>query len=114
MDNNLTDFLEEFQLDRRFAIDEEDLFRTRLQRRIKRLAIVDVEYFWENEELLEKAKIECHIEMKAILYHFQDSEEYELCQVVVDEEPNIDKIYDEIYLSKMDQISNANINEVFE
>ena len=113
MEYSLNHFLEEFQLDRRFAIDEVDLFRTRLLRRAKKYAIVDVEYFWENPEMLEKAKAECYAEFKAILYHYQELEEYELCQVVVDEEHHIDKLYMEIYLSKMDQMTNANMDEIF-
>ena len=117
-DNNLTDsiiaFLDEFNLDRKFAIDDVDLFRDRFLRRIKKLAILDVDYFWENTELLEKGRIECCIELKSMLYHFQELEEYELCQVLVEEEPKINKIYDEIYLSKMDQVKNINMDEIFE
>ena len=56
MDYSLNYFLEEFNRDRVESDDKVRLFKTRLLRRIKRFAIVDVEYLWENSEVLNQAK----------------------------------------------------------
>ena len=104
MENSLTNFLEEFKQDRQYAINPADLFRIRLKRRIKKFAIVDVEYFCENRELLNKAIDECFAEMQTIIRWFEESEEYELCQVVKELEPTIKATYDETLRTHMESI----------
>jgi len=104
MENSLTNFLEEFKVDRQYAISQTDLFKIRLKRRIKKFAIVDIEYFCENPELLEKAKKECYLEMQSIIERFEVEEEYELCTVVKDVEPDIEGIYAETLRTHLESI----------
>tara|TARA_R110001592_G_scaffold137216_4_gene354994 strand:- start:256 stop:582 length:327 start_codon:yes stop_codon:yes gene_type:complete len=82
MENNVEDFIEEYEVDRKYAIDHIDMFRDRIERRIIKLAIVDIEYFYENLELLDKAKMECYDEIDWLLSYMTNKEEYECCSIL--------------------------------
>ena len=108
MENNVEDFIEEYEQDKRMAIDHIEMFKTRVERRIKKLAIVDVEYYYENEELLDKAKLECYDEMDWLLNYMQDREEYECCAFLKDVKLNIEDVYSLIFKQKLIQVSDGN------
>ena len=114
MDCSLNFFLEEFNKDQIGSNNKVGLFKTRLLRRIKRFAIVDVEYLWENSEVLNQAKSDISSEMDTMLEILKGQEEYELCQIVKDSGPQVNKIYNTIYSDKMRQVKNARIDETVE
>ena len=103
MENNVEDFIEEYEQDKRLAIDHIEMFKTRVERRIKKLAIVDVEYYYENEELLGKAKLECYDEIEWLMRYMQDKEEYECCAYLKEVKLSVEGVYNLIYKQKLIQ-----------
>ena len=93
MENNVEDFIEEYEGDKRYAIDYIDMFKNRIERRIVKLAIVDIEYYYENLELLDKAKLECYDEVDWLVNYMLDREEYECCQILRDLKLTIEDTY---------------------
>ena len=114
MDYSLNYFLEEFNRDQAGSDDKVRLFKTRLLRRIKRFAIVDVEYFWENPKVLREATLEFSQELDSMMERFKQEEEYELCQVLKESAPKVIEIYNNIYSDKIKQVKNARVDETVE
>jgi hypothetical protein len=103
MENNVEDFIEEYDQDKRLAIDHVEMFKTRIERRIKKLAIVDVEYYYENEELLGKAKLECYDEVEWLNDYMLKREEYECCAILKDIKLSVERVYNQILKDKIIQ-----------
>lgn len=104
MENRIEDFIEEYEQDRRYAIDHIEMFQSRIERRIKKLAIVDVEYYYENTELLDKAMLACYDEVDWLLEYMKEKEEYECCTILKDIKLTVQDVYDDIYKSKLRQV----------
>ena len=104
MENKLEDFIEEYEQDRRFAIDHIDMFKSRMERRIKKFAIVDVEYYYEDVELLGRAQLECYDEIDWLINYMKNQEEYECCQLLKDLKLTVQEVYDKIHKEKLKQV----------